>query len=167
MTITVPERTPMGPGGPLALADPASLLFRPPRRARPLRLVPTGPVWPATRPSIPATRRSNSATVPAAPATPPMRLTRRGRLLVTTTTAALIAVIALTAAAQPGHPDHPGRPAQDRLAGSVVVQPGDTLWALAVRADPGADPRATVERIRRLNGMPDSTVRPGQHLQMR
>jgi len=34
----------------------------------------------------------------------------------------------------------------------VVVQPGDTLWTIARRLAPGADPRALVDRIAATNG---------------
>ncbi|HEY7875851.1 MAG TPA: LysM peptidoglycan-binding domain-containing protein [Actinomycetota bacterium] len=37
---------------------------------------------------------------------------------------------------------------------AVVVQPGDTLWALADRyAGPGVDPRAYVDAVMALNGL--------------
>lgn len=34
----------------------------------------------------------------------------------------------------------------------VVVQPGDTLWTIARRLAPGADPRALVDRLAAANG---------------
>lgn len=48
----------------------------------------------------------------------------------------------------------------------VVVQPGDTLWSVAQRADPGADPRAVVDRIRELNGLQGDAVVAGVVLQV-
>ncbi len=47
---------------------------------------------------------------------------------------------------------------------TVVVGAGDTLWRIAARAAPGADPRATIEKILRLNGLHVSSVRPGQRI---
>jgi nucleoid-associated protein YgaU len=44
-----------------------------------------------------------------------------------------------------------------------VVQPGDTLWALAVERS-GGDPRETIWRIKERNGLERSTVQPGQVL---
>lgn len=42
-----------------------------------------------------------------------------------------------------------------------VVAPGDTLWALAQQVAPGADPRETVDRIMRLNGLQGVDVQVG------
>jgi len=47
---------------------------------------------------------------------------------------------------------------------AVVVQAGDTLWAIANRLAPGRDPRVTVERIRRLNRLSRSALMVGQTL---
>ena len=44
----------------------------------------------------------------------------------------------------------------------VVVQPGDTLWAIASWLDPGADPRSLVEALSGIAG--SDTLKPGQHL---
>jgi hypothetical protein len=46
----------------------------------------------------------------------------------------------------------------------VRVQPGESLLDLAERVAPASDPAAVVERIRVLNGLTDSAVRPGQPL---
>lgn len=45
---------------------------------------------------------------------------------------------------------------------TVVVQPGDTLWAIATELDPGADPRALVDRLTDLAG--STALQPGQEL---
>jgi hypothetical protein len=40
-----------------------------------------------------------------------------------------------------------------QAAGHVVLQPGETLWDVAVRSAPAdVDPRAQLEALRRLNG---------------
>ncbi len=44
----------------------------------------------------------------------------------------------------------------------VVVQPGDTLWAIASWLDPGSDPRSLVEALSGIAG--SDTLQPGQHL---
>jgi hypothetical protein len=44
----------------------------------------------------------------------------------------------------------------------IVVQPGDTLWSIARRLDPEADPRPLVDRLVALNGV--VAVAPGQRL---
>ncbi|NHC44520.1 LysM peptidoglycan-binding domain-containing protein [Motilibacter aurantiacus] len=46
----------------------------------------------------------------------------------------------------------------------VSVEPGDTLWAIALRAAPGDDPRDTVDRILDLNAMTTTQLQPGQRL---
>jgi LysM domain len=46
----------------------------------------------------------------------------------------------------------------------VTVQPGQTLWQIALRVAPRDDPRDTVDRIRSLNDLDDTTVLPGQRL---
>jgi LysM repeat protein len=44
-----------------------------------------------------------------------------------------------------------------------VVEPADTLWAIALR-EYGGDPREAVWEIRERNGLEDTTVQPGQVL---
>ena len=45
-----------------------------------------------------------------------------------------------------------------------MVQPGETLWVIAERLDPDADPRETVARIVAMNDLPSSSVLVGQEL---
>jgi LysM repeat protein len=47
---------------------------------------------------------------------------------------------------------------------SVVVRSGDTLWSIAASYAPGGDPFAAIDEIRRLNDLPDYTIRAGQRL---
>ena len=55
-----------------------------------------------------------------------------------------------------------------RLAGvqSVVVQPGDTLWSIAVGAAGTDDVREVVGRIQELNGLRSTVLVPGQVLEL-
>ena len=88
----------------------------------------------------------------------PVRLTRRGRVVVL---AALVAALGgqFALASQPGQAADPaGSP---RVA---VVQPGDTLWSIAGRYEPGRDRFDTIDEIRRLNRLGDYTVHAGQQL---
>jgi len=96
-----------------------------------------------------------------------LRLTRRGRIVVAGL-ALVLAVLALTVASMTlsgaqaaGH----GRPGGG-YAGmhQIVVQPGQTLWSIASRAEPSADPRQVVGQIMTANSMTGSAVRAGQLL---
>ncbi|SNS61433.1 LysM peptidoglycan-binding domain-containing protein [Actinomadura mexicana] len=99
---------------------------------------------------------------------PPIRLTRRGRVVLVafaaTVTLVLLWVIGGSGAFAGSRERHGG---PSRPAGTVVVEPGDTLWGVASAADPGGDPRLVVQRIIDLNGLAgDPTVHPGQELRL-
>jgi len=94
---------------------------------------------------------------------PGVRLTRRGRAVLTGTAATVILVgFWLTA----GHGAQAGSGSVERPASTrtVTVGPGDTLWSIAAQASPSADPRVTVQRIIDLNGLGGSIVQPGQRI---
>jgi len=104
-----------------------------------------------------------------APLRPAVRLTRRGRIVVTIlmtaaclllTALAWMAVAARAQAADGGLP--PG--AVYRNLTSVVVRPGQTLWSIASQAEPAADPRAVVQQIIDLNALSGISIEPGQRL---
>ncbi len=48
----------------------------------------------------------------------------------------------------------------------VVVEPGDTLWEIATRADPTGDPREMLVRIREANGSSLSQLVAGQRVRL-
>ncbi|MEW6723595.1 MAG: LysM peptidoglycan-binding domain-containing protein [Bacillota bacterium] len=49
----------------------------------------------------------------------------------------------------------------------IVVEPGDTLWAIAQRyTSPGQDLRELVWELRRINQLPDALLHPGQVLRV-
>ena len=116
-----------------------------------------------TRPARPA-RPAGVRSVPAAP----VRLTRRGRRLLRTAVVALALLVTLLVASVIALPAlQAGTDAAVPATTTVVVQPGQTMWALARDAVPGVDPRATIERIASLNslsGADASIVYPGQEL---
>lgn len=91
-------------------------------------------------------------------ASTPIRLTRRGRVVIFGSLLVLCG-LAIALLAPSGNAS---APIGDRPI--VVVQRDDTLWSIAERVAPGADPYATVEQIRHLNGLDDYTIYAGQEL---
>jgi len=87
-----------------------------------------------------------------------VRLTRRGRAVILVFFLLLAGLVVALAA--------PASEAADPRGGQqvAVVQPGDSLWSVVERAAPDSDPIATIEEIRRLNGLTDYTVYAGQRL---
>jgi hypothetical protein len=100
------------------------------------------------------------------PASPRLRLTRRGRVVFTTLASvplivwALIAVLGSgVAAADSGF----GAGAAQSFE-YVTVGDGDSLWAIAESIAPDDDPRVVIDEIMRLNGLADMMLEPGQRL---
>jgi LysM repeat protein len=90
----------------------------------------------------------------------PVRLTARGRV-------ALFLVMLALAAGGSVAVATAGQAADAGQARPVaVVQPGDTLWSIALRTRPGRDPFTTIEAIRGINRLPDYTIHPGQRLRL-
>ncbi|HXS62750.1 MAG TPA: LysM peptidoglycan-binding domain-containing protein [Streptosporangiaceae bacterium] len=106
---------------------------------------------------------------PAAGARTPIKLTRRGRVVVGTLIGLAVATVAVLiwfgVAGQAEASSHvgPRLPASDSVS-RVVVRPGDTLWEIAAKAEPNADPRATIGEILDLNSLTGTAVRIGQVL---
>jgi hypothetical protein len=69
-----------------------------------------------------------------------------------------LAVVGLAALGNAAAPDVPADTAV------VRVEPGESLLRLAGRVAPHSDAAAVVDRIRELNGLGGSSVRPGQPL---
>ena len=93
---------------------------------------------------------------------------RRRRLVVATAVGAVLVALALPWGGAGGRPLATSGPV---LAGAAVaahadyvVQPGDTLWSIAVRLDPAGDPRVVVGELEAQTG--SDTVVPGQHLHL-
>ena len=87
-----------------------------------------------------------------------VRLTRRGRavLLLLALALAGLAVVLAAPASQAADPAGP--------VPTVVTRSGDTLWSIATRYAPAGDPFATIDEIRRLNGISGYTVPVGVRL---
>ena len=95
----------------------------------------------------------------------PIKLTRRGRMLVSTLSFAAMLAISLvsffgmaTASAKASNE------ASNSTTTQIVVAPGETLWTIAARVNPEIDPRAVIEDIKALNVIEGSEVYAGQVL---
>jgi LysM domain-containing protein len=119
-------------------------------RARVVRSASAPSHWPAGR-----TRRS--------------RLTRRGRrvlwaavilLLVAVITPLLLAVASGAQASSHGLPPSAVRAGMRQ----VVVKPGQSLWSVALNAEPKADPRVVIQQIMEFNALGSQVVVPGESL---
>lgn len=123
----------------------------------------------AGRPVRSVQRRSGVITgaepAPGAASTLPVRLTRRGRVVIAVLAAMVTTglCVAGASAAQATSGSASPRGAAGG-AGLVVVQPGDTLWSIAKSADPGADTRTIVQEMLQLNRLTGPGIAPGQRL---
>lgn len=95
--------------------------------------------------------------------TAPVRLTRRGRLLVLACLVVLLFGAFAFGRSSWASGDTPGDRGSAELV-QTTVQPGDTLWALATRLAPGTDVRDVVAQIKDLNGLGTGTLQAGQQL---
>jgi hypothetical protein len=90
----------------------------------------------------------------------PLRVTRRGRLvLLLLLSALLLAAFSVGRVSSRAAGPHRAQPVP-----AVVVHQGDTLWSIARRIAPATDPRVVVDRLVRANHLPDSSVRVGQRI---
>ena len=138
----------------------------PGRAAAPLlRAVPTAPLGPAgpapARPAAePGVRPVAVLHAPAGRDTAaPLRLTRRG-VAVLAAAVALAGVALVWLAVRSAPPAVASRPAP----AVVTVRSGDTLWSIATRVAPQADPRAEVAALQQANHLTGVALAPGQRL---
>jgi hypothetical protein len=98
---------------------------------------------------------------PVRPQPAPVRLTRRGRVVVTL--GFLVAILAVLVAfgSVSAATDDPGTPLRTR---TVVVHTGDTLWEIAADIAGPGETRAMVQRIEELNALPGAGLQAGQRL---
>jgi Tfp pilus assembly protein FimV len=120
-----------------------------PVRTQPRRSTRTAP---ASSPVVRAGRARRQAA--------PVRLTRRGRLVLT----GLLASLGVVASLFVGGIGFAGTQAERVPVSYVTVAPGETLWSIAGEVAPDADRRDTVARILDLNALESSGVRAGQRI---
>lgn len=94
-----------------------------------------------------------------------LRLTPRGRRALAFVVAFPVSV-AVAAAVLSGGSALAGREggAPEGSFSAVVVAPGDSLWSIAERVAPTADPRDVVDAIVRLNALDGAGLQAGQSL---
>jgi LysM domain len=175
------EQIPTGPGIPLAAprrpqhGGPARSpgLTRPGREARP------GPGQPDRYPRRAgqpvALTRARVVRVTSAPSRMPAgrarrtRLTRRGRRVAWASAILLVLAViipVLLAAASGAQASNHGVPPSAVRAAmrQVVVKPGQSLWSIALSAEPKADPRVVIQQIVDFNALGSQVVVPGESL---
>jgi len=155
MSVLRVEEQPEPPALPAALPQDSARSRAAARWTEPAPPTLTAPDQPARPESVAGGR----------PGTVPLRLTRRGRVVVAVAVALLLAALSLVIAASAQATNHPLAPhgAQQNLA-QVTVRPGQSLWSVAETADPHADTRAVIQQIVELNGLSGDVVFAGQRL---
>lgn len=100
---------------------------------------------------------------PATARREPLRLTRRGRILVGTLVALPIVVGAYFIGFGSSSAGADSVQSVTNFE-TVTVMPGDTLWSIAGDVAPDADPQSVVTAVAELNQLDSMTVQPGQQL---
>jgi len=98
---------------------------------------------------------------------PPLRLTRRGRVVLIGIPLVILAAVLLSLAGFLTSPAKAADSAADLSVTptiTVTVQAGESLWAIAGAAAPGRDARDVVADIVQLNNLTAGGVVPGQQL---
>ena len=118
-------------------------------------------------PAAPARRRGGceALAAPLAPPAPdhrPLRLTRRGRLVVSCTAATLVTTAVVAVAGALGGAVADTQPVVTPAV--VTVLPGQTLSEIAADVSPHEDWREVATRIADVNDLPTMVVRAGQRL---
>jgi hypothetical protein len=148
--VPAPRAVSVPPAGAVPVARPA-------RIAAPAGVAPTRIV----RPASPRAGRGQ--------ARGKVRLTRRGRLVIwvlaALAAAALLTPVWLLAAAGAQAANH-GLPPAAVHAGlrQIEVRPGQTLWSIAMAAEPTADPRVVAQEIMQVNALSSQILVPGESL---
>jgi hypothetical protein len=137
--------------------------FSSPRFARPSRAV--------ARARAPRSAQLARSAQPARSAHPPrsaqprLRITRRGRALLTTLVSAPLVAAGLLFALNGGPAVATGDAVTIPLQ-TITVETGQTLWGIAESAAPTADPREVIASIMELNRLSSADVFPGQELSL-
>ncbi|MFE6736828.1 LysM peptidoglycan-binding domain-containing protein [Microbacterium sp. NPDC057650] len=93
-----------------------------------------------------------------------LRMTRRGRRVLSALVAAPIAFGIAYAGIAGGSALASGEHAAPVDFETVLVMPGDTLWSIAGEVAPGTDPRDVIDEISSLNNLHGGALQVGQVL---
>ncbi|TFC43848.1 LysM peptidoglycan-binding domain-containing protein [Cryobacterium sp. TMT1-21] len=96
-----------------------------------------------------------------------LRITRRGRIVLTMLVSVPLVATALAVALNGGIAVAENSNVGGRVATAfeyVTVQSGQSLWELAETVAPTSDPREVIAEIVSLNQLPSDSVQPGQRL---
>jgi hypothetical protein len=148
---------------PRSSSIPHAASCRPPIQSGPIQ---SGPILTGTVVSGRQPRFGSAAGTKASP--PPLRLTSRGRIVVTVLLVAVFsaAVLLLTAlvSGRAQATNHGEPRAGYQGMHQIVVRPGQTLWSIAAAAEPTADPRTVVQEIMTANALGGAGITAGQLL---
>jgi hypothetical protein len=120
---------------------------------------PPAPVPPVLLPPTALAPQGSPVATPVAPHRSMPRPSLAGKLAA----AGTVTLMVITGLGWLGQRPDPAIP--QRMA-VVRVGAGETIWDVAARVAPQSDPRAVVDRIRKLNGLADTEVAPDQQLQV-
>lgn len=95
----------------------------------------------------------------------PIKLTRRGRLVLSTLSfATMLAISLVSLFGIATSSANAANEVSNSTTTQIVVAPGETLWTIAARVNPEIDPRAVIDQIMDLNVINGSNVYAGQVL---
>jgi hypothetical protein len=113
--------------------------------------------------TMPSFTPSATAAAGSTAATTHLRLTRRGRVVLTSLAAIPLVVAALFFALNGGGAAATGDQANVQFQ-YVTVESGQSLWSIAETVAPSADPREVIADIVSLNQLESAVVSPGQRI---
>lgn len=100
---------------------------------------------------------------PAGTAATHLKLTRRGRVVITTLAAVPLVIGAFLFAVNGGGAIATGSDTHTQFS-YVTVHSGQSLWSIAEKVAPTADPRDVIADIVSLNQLQSAVVTPGQRI---
>ncbi|WP_110206619.1 LysM peptidoglycan-binding domain-containing protein [Nocardioides daejeonensis] len=101
------------------------------------------------------------STVALHPVRPALQLTRRGRVVVFLAATALVLLAAIFLGAASVATDDAGSVTQTRV---IMVDEGDTLWAIASDLADDGKVQQMIDAIKRLNALDSAALQVGQEL---